>query len=189
MSDKWTFFHNGYTWWLRIDNAEQLARYCELTDEERYGGAMMQAAWHRKENKLDHWDGLASEIDMLSRNRQESLLVTAGKLLSDAHYTYFKNLQQFGFVNINRLGGCNSSTWPMRMIIKKDELVFPMLGRKDVTIKTWEWKDKKRYAYRPGYQYHWYAYIGDVRLKDGDKEKWDTRAEAEAFVNSLFVEK
>lgn len=44
MSDKWTFFHNGYTWWLRIDNAEQLARYCELTDEERYGGAMMQAA-------------------------------------------------------------------------------------------------------------------------------------------------
>jgi hypothetical protein len=136
---------------------------------------------------LDHWDGLSSALDILNRSSGDSLLVTTGKLVSDAHYTYFRNLQRFGFVNINRLGGCNASQWPAQLVIKKDELIFPMLSRKDVTIKTWEWEEKKRYAYRPGYKYHWYAYLGDVQLKDGDIDKWDTREAAETFVDSLFL--
>ena len=182
----WKFFHNGYTWWLRIDNPEDLARYCELTDDERYGGAMMQVAYHRMNGCKSHLESFPSVIDAFNRFNGEDLLTTTGKLLSEAHYTYFKNLAQFGFVNINRLGGCNSSNWPSYATITKEELIFPMLSRKDVTIKTWEWEEKKRYAYRSNHKYHWYAYIGDVRLKDGDKEKWDTRAECEEFVDRLF---
>ena len=187
MGDKWTFFHNGYTWWLRIESAEQLERYCELTDGERYGGSMMQVAYHRMDGCKSHLESMPSVIDAMSRFNGEDLLTTTGKLMSEAHLTYFKNLARFGFVNINRLGGCNSSKWPMKIVLHRDEMIFPTLTRKDVQIKTWEWEEKKRYAYRPGYKYHWYAYIGDVRLKDGDKEKWDTKEEAEAFVNSLFV--
>lgn len=188
MGDKWTFFHNGYAWWLRIESPEQLARYCELTDCERFGGSMMHTAYQRMANRSDFETGLSAELDLLSKIRQESLLTTTGKLVSDAHYTYFLNLQRCGFVNINRLGGCNSSSWPMNVVVRRDKLIFPTLSRKDVVIKTWEWGEKEKYLYRPGHQYHWYAYVGDVRLKDGDKDKWDTRAEAEAFVNSLFLE-
>ena len=41
---RWKFFHNGYTWWLRIESLEQLMRYFELTDE------MTEADF--KENKI-----------------------------------------------------------------------------------------------------------------------------------------
>ena len=182
----WKFFHNGYTWWLRIDNPEDLAKYCEAMDSERFGGAMMQVANHRMNDIKGHYSGIAGELDVLNRLNKEDLLTTTGKLVSEAHYTYFKNLARFGFVNINRLGGCNSSEWPMNAVIRKDELIFPTLGRKDVKIKTWEFDEVKLGISRSEYQYHWYAYIGDVQLKDGDKTKWDSKEECEAFVNKLF---
>ena len=124
----WKFFHNGYTWWLRIDNPEDLARYCELTDDERYGGAMMQVAYHRMNGCKSHLDSFPSVIDAFNRFNGEDLLTTTGKLLSEAHYTYFKNLAQFGFVNINRLGGCNSSNWPSYATITKEELISQITG-------------------------------------------------------------
>ena len=121
----WKFFHNGYTWWLRIDNPEDLARYCELTDDARYGGSMMQVAYHRMDGCKTHLESMPSIIDALSRFHGEDLLTTTGKLLSEAHFTYFKNLARFGFVNINRLGGCNSSNWPAYATVVKEELIFP----------------------------------------------------------------
>ena len=55
----WKFFHNGYTWWLRIDNPEDLAKYCEAMDSERFGGAMMQVANHRMNDIKGHYSGIA----------------------------------------------------------------------------------------------------------------------------------
>ena len=188
MSAKWKFFHNGYCWWLRIETLEQLEAYCNATDEERFGGAMMQVAYHRKDNIKGHYDGIAGELDVLNRTRGEDLLTTTGWLRTEAHKTYFKNLQRFGYVNINRLGGCNGCNWPMNIVIIKDKLVFPVLSKKDVTIKTWEMGERKYGVVRTNYKYHWYAYIGDIRLKDGDIDKWDTKEEAERFVNKLFLE-
>ena len=182
----WKFFHNGYTWWLRIDNPEDLARYCELTDGARYGGSMMQVAYHRMDGCKTHLESMPSIIDSLSRFYGEDLLTTTGKLLSEAHFTYFKNLSRFGFVNINRLGGCNSNSWPAYATVVKEELIFPTLSRKDVTIKTWEWEEKKQGIYRSNYKYHWYAYVGDVRLKDGDIDKWNSREECQAFIDRIF---
>lgn len=187
---KWHFFYNGYAWWLRITDPEQLAEYCSLTDENRYGGAMMNVAnWRMSEpNQKWHLEGMADCIDFLNRMNQEDLLTTTGRLLFEAHHTYFKNLARFGFVNINRLGGCNSSSWPALIEIKSDKLIFPTISRKDVTVKTWEWEEKKQGVYRSNYKYHWYAYAGDVRLKDGDIDKWESRAECEKFLDRLFIE-
>ena len=34
---KWKFIHNGTSWWLRIETAEQLSEYIRLTDGKRFG--------------------------------------------------------------------------------------------------------------------------------------------------------
>jgi hypothetical protein len=189
---KWKFFYNGYTWWLRIETVEQLMQYCELTDEGRFGGAMMTVAHHRMGDIKGHYDGkydgIAGDLDALNSILKEDLLTTTGRLRLACHETYLKNFMSKGFVNINRLGGCNCCDWEMKIVVQKDELIFPVYSRKDVKIKTWEMTEAKYGAYRPNYNYHWYAYVGDVRLRDGDKEKWDTRAECEAFVNTLFMD-
>ena len=60
----------------------------------------------------------------------------------------------------------------------------------DIRVKTWELEEKKRGIKRPyDYRYHWYAYLGDVQLKNGDVEKWDTRNEAYEFARSLVERK
>lgn len=186
---RWKFFHNGYTWWLRIESLEQLMRYFELTDENRFGGSMMKVAYNRMDNQ-NGYDGnaVAECIDVLSQIRQEDLLTATGRFRLEAHQTYLKNFQRAGFVNINRVGGCNCSDWNTCAVTYRDNLVFPSYTKKDVKIKTWEMGEKQVGAFRSNYQYHWYAYIGDVRITDGDKEKWDSKEEAQAFVDKMFFE-
>ena len=192
MGQKWKFFFNGYTWWLRIENVEQLMKYFEKTDENRFGGAMMTVAYRRMDNNNAHYDdkydGIAGSLDTINGIYHEDLLTTTGRLRLACHKTYLRNLMDRGFVNIDRLGGCNSCDWDMKVVITKDELIFPTYSRKDVTIKTWELSEKQCGVYRNNYNYHWYAYIGDVRLKDGDIEKWNTKVEVEKFVDTLFLE-
>lgn len=184
---KWKFFHNGDCWWLRITDPEQLALYCDLTDGGRFGESMMQVVEHRMNGVEGHYSGIAGEIDTLSRTLGTNLLETTHRMVSDEHYTYFKTLNDFGFVNINRNGGCNGRDWKTEIVKTADNLIFPVTSIKDITIKTWEMEDKKRYIHRPSnYKYHWYAYIGDVQIKDGEKQKWDTREECEEFVRKYF---
>ena len=188
-TEKWKFFHNGYAWWLRIDTLEQLIHYFELTDENRFGGSMMNVAYNRM-GDIDGYDGnrIAECIDILSQVREEDLLTATGRFRLEAHQTYLKNFQRAGFVNINRVGGCNSSDWNACAVTERKELIFPSYTKKDVKIKTWEMGEKQVGVYRNNYKYHWYAYIGDVRITDGDKEKWDSEEEARAFVDKMFYE-
>jgi hypothetical protein len=185
---KWKFFFNGYGWWLRIETPEELEQYLNQTDENRFGGAMMQVAYRRMENSNSEYSGIAEQLDILNQLRGEDLLTTTGSFRLECHRTYWRNLSDRGFVNINPNGGCNSTNWPMLIVVKRDKLIFPTFSRKDVVIKTWEMGEKKFDVARSNYKYHWYAYVGDVRLKDGEVEKWNSQAECEAFVNKIFGE-
>ena len=88
---KWKFFYNGYTWWLRIESVEQLIRYFELTDENRFGGAMMTVAHHRMGDIKGHYDGkydgIAGDLDALNSILKEDLLTTTGRLRLACHDT------------------------------------------------------------------------------------------------------
>lgn len=193
---KWRFFFNGASWWLKITDPHQLEEYLSKTDEHRFGGAMMTVA-HRNIyepyksrdmfGKYDKEESVELALDLLHHNSGTDLLTTTAQFRHDCHTTYFKNLIQNGFVNINKLGGCNSCDWPEYAVIKKDEPIFPTFSRKDVEIKTWASTEMTFNQYRSGYNYHYYVYIGGVRLTDGNIEKWNTRQEAERFVDRLFV--
>jgi hypothetical protein len=188
---KWKFIHNGDGWWLRIESLEQLQKYLEKTDSQKFGNNMLRVAERVANGRTEKDDHgcypMADAIETLWKNSGKTLLETTGNLMASCHNTYVNRITEDGFVNINIVGGCNSFDWDVKAVEYRDELIFPCYTEKDIKIKTWELNEKKNGVKRPsGYKYHWYAYLGDVQLKDGDKEKWDTREEAEAFAKSLF---
>jgi hypothetical protein len=186
---KWYFFWNGYAWWLKSTDIHQLEDYLARTDTDSFGGTMMNVAYrHMDKNSGDYENSLQQALDILYRNSEQDLLTTTGKFRLDAHRSYFRNLIEKGFVNINKLGGCNACAWPEHIKISRDELIFPSFTRKDVVIKTWQNTERQIAGYVDRYKYHYYAYIGGVQLMDGEKTKWDSKAECESFLDKLFAD-
>lgn len=190
MNKKWKFVHNGLCWWLRIETTEQLMDYIKATTERRFGMSMYNVADRvRSGNRKDghNTNQVEDAIETLWRSSGESLMDTTGRLMVACHDTYFKLLQECGFVDINSVGGCNSFTPRPKAVEYREKLIFPHYTEKDITIKTWELTDKQNYINRgPGYKYHYYAYLGDIQLKDGNKEKWDTYDEALTFARTFL---
>lgn len=183
----WKFVYNGSFWQVKIENEEQLAKYCELTDPTRFGNAIVEIAEHNQKEIKGHWSGIAGHIDSLSSILKQSPMQTAQGLISAEHMTYCKIFNECGVLYINRLGGCNGNKFKPLITINKSELIFPIYSRKDVKIQTYEEQERKYGVVRPNnYHYHWYATVGDTMLKDGEKFKWDTKEECENFVNSIF---
>lgn len=187
---KWKFIHNGTSWWLRIETAEQLSEYIRLTDSKRFGENMLNIANRAQMGKLDDTHNvsqMAGSIQTLWQYSGEPLDVVTGKVMIACHNTYWKLLRESGFIHINPVGGCNAFATDIKAVEYRDKLVFPHYTEKDIRIRTWEWEEKKNGVNRPsGYKYHWYAYLGDLQLKDGDVEKWNTREEAFAFAKTFL---
>lgn len=183
---KWKFVNNGNGWWLRIENVKQLTEYVEKTSG-RFGNSMMNVMSNCRSGKDYHnTNQLDFCLEVLYKNSGKSLIETAQKLMFDCAETYFNLLSERGFVNINKFGGCNNSSYPNSVIVYKDKCIFPDYQEKDLKIKTWEMEDKKAGNFRSGYKYHYYAYVGDVQIKDGDKVKWDTYEEAYEFAKQFI---
>lgn len=186
---KWKFVHNGMCWWLRIETAEQLMEYIKATTEQRFGMSMLKVADRVAHGNTKDWHNrhpVADAIETLWKGSGENLMETTGRLMVACHDTYFKLLREKGFVDINPVGGCNAFFPHPKAVEYREKLVFPHYSESDIHIRTWELTDKRNYVERKGYQYHYYAYLGDVQLKDGDKEKWDTHEEALAFARTFL---
>jgi hypothetical protein len=188
MQKKWKFFNNGDGWWLKITTPEQLEEYIEATNH-KYGDAMMEVVDYRMKGQTSHsTNQITNYLDLLSRNSGKNLIEVCGNLVTSVYKTYIKILSEEGFVNINAVGGCNGVPWEEKIVEYRSNLTFPCYSKNDIRVLTWETEEQKTGKIRPNnYNYHWYAYIGDVQLKDGDKVKWDTKEEAMAFAEK-FVE-
>ena len=187
---KWKFIHNGLGWWLRIESSAQLMEYIEATDSSRFGEGMIKV--RNRYNRGDDFDThnrdeMADAIGVLWKYTGLPLNAITGEIMLACHSTYFKLLREEGFVDINPVGGCNAFTKDVKATVYRDNLVFPCYTEKDIRIKTWEWEDKKNGVNRPyGYKYHYYAYLGDMQLKDGEPEKWNTREEVLEFAKTFL---
>ena len=59
---------------------------------------------------------------------------------------------------------------------KRDRIEFPEFKRKDIRIKKFPLGN------------HWYAYVGDMQIRDGDKIKWNSYEEAyEYVINTMRI--
>ena len=183
---KWKFINNGNGWWLRIESVQQLVEYIEMTSS-RFADSMMNVMFACNKGKYQHYTNeLDSYLELLYRNSKKSLVEVTQRLMFNWAETYYNLLSENGFVNINSCGGCNADSEIAAVTVYNDNLVFPDFQKKDLKIKTWELEDKKAGHFRSGYRYHYYAYIGDVQIKDGDTVKWNTYEEAYNFAKQFI---
>ena len=59
---------------------------------------------------------------------------------------------------------------------RRKQLVFPHFRREDIRIK----------QFNGGR--HWYAYVGDMQIRDGDQLKWNTKEAAQAAAEAMVAE-
>lgn len=161
-------FKNG-GWWLKIDTVEKLTDYLEKTDN-RFGKAF-DSLVHSKEfgMGMEHANETALAIGLYGQNRKLSPLSATLDFRNAIIQNQYDALLTHGCIYINENGGYH---WPSKKdekseaFVRKTVLVFPDFKKDEIRVKQF-----------PGGE-HFYAYIGNVEVRDGDIIKWNTYEEA-----------
>lgn len=188
---EYLFIYDGGVWWLKLTDAEQIIDYHKKTDS-RYEGAITLYMKFKQEGKewynLLEGMELQERIEMMGRKDFKYLqcAIIKAQQVEGTIFDGFRflnmeigagelqTIREHGAVFINPAGG---HTWGIETVqfCRRKELVFPDFKREDIRLR----------QFNGGR--HWYAYVGDMQLRDGDCLKWNTReaaqAAAEAIVN------
>lgn len=176
---KWQFVHDVRGgWWLRLASDDDIINYIRATND-RYDGALCKAV-HEPIEKMSLEDRIKAQLN----GDKNYMLIQAGMIMAQkcntTLYGGFERLQtEFGMALhrdilengetfVNGVGGKTFSLDYDQFVWRKD-LVFPHYTIADIRIKQFE-KGQ-----------HYYAYVGDTQLRNGEKLKWDTYNEAYNF--------
>lgn len=174
MSKEYTYIFNGYDWWLEIPDKQTLDEYIAYETEARM--ERVKRDQERIKMNLHPSDVLANCIHTLHnmwggndveilKSMMESMREVSEEMLDEGYTIY-----------VNKVGGYHfDKNKPHKNFCHKKDFVFPILKKEDIKIKQWD-----------GGQ-HYYAYIGNFQIRDGNTLKWDTREEAEAVVEEYFT--
>jgi hypothetical protein len=171
MKWKFVFFENH--WRVAIYSIEQLMLYHEKTDY-RWARAVKDYITVY-EGQAHYSDSLANHIDVLARiwggEKGLSFVDATLRLKQMVITNCINHITENKVLLFNQVGGymIRNDLDEFDKIKEKDDLMFPSFGEKDIRIKQWGGDAKGT---------HYYAYIGDMQVTDGDILKWSTYAEA-----------
>jgi len=190
---KYLFVYDGKVWWLKLTNPEQLIDYHKQTSS-RYEGAIKLYMEMRQEGKEFHdfmgslpFEERIRLMDSRDYKYLQCALIKAQKtggnifdgfrgLTVETGATELGTIREYGAVFINPAGGHTHGVETMQFCYRKQP-IFPCFKYEEIRVKRFEGG------------HHWYAYIGDVQVRDGDnKIKWDTEEEARRAAEALAAE-
>ena len=177
-------------WWLKLDTIEKLLDYWEQTKDSHLSGAI-DLYWslckrgHEKNNMsvLEVLKSMSQDerFDIMINNRKNfNIMLGAIMQAEKVNGTIFdglrcmnikmgskelKDIYRNGKTYINQVGG---STFYLEYthFCRRNELVFPNFTEDDIKIRQF---DGGR---------HYYAYLGDMQLRDGENLKWNSYEQA-----------
>ena len=166
---EYLFVYINGAWCLKINELDQLFDYYEKTDS-KWSAEFYNLITSKEFGSGDkHATTLAYAIGQYGANRKLNPI----QATQDFRATVMKNqldaLLEYGEIYINRNGGYFFKTSEKKeytQFVRRKELIFPEYRCEDIRIKQFTGGE------------HWYAYIGDLQIKDGDIVKWDTYEEA-----------
>jgi len=177
-------------WWLKIQTLDELLAYIEAIHPGRYGhvlenylygkdwgAATISHGPHMKEAPITEAVVLyASKVKRENNGRGLNILKAIDGFAGMVAQNQWNEIQESGAIYINPYGGYHGAHPSDKTynFIRRKELVFPDFKTNDIRIKQW-----------PGGQ-HFYAYIGDLEVRDGDITKWDTYEEAYQMALSIL---
>lgn len=169
---EYTFVYRDNGWWLKINTIEQLMDYHEKNDD--YWAKGFNSLFNSKEFTRDgteHVNAVGSAIGFYSENRGLNPIEATLNLRASVMNTQTKLIEEGQELYINKKGGYNFDydDRGYEQFLKRKELIFPDFKENEIRIEKFP------------YGTHFYAYIGDMQLRDGDKVKWNTQEDARKF--------
>lgn len=166
-------------WWLKIDSIDKLVDYHERTSDGRYDRAleMYLHEGHHYEileklslaeriKKMKDKDFKRLQAAIMQAERGDKNILDGFRCLNlEIGMGQMRKLKQYGAIYINPVGGYNFQLQYTQYCRRKN-LIFPNFEESDIRIRQFECGK------------HYYAYIGDVQVRDGNQLKWNTRDEA-----------
>lgn len=189
---EYLFVYDGKSWWLKLTGAEQIIDYHKQT-ESRYEGAVKMYMKMKEDGKefYDLMEGLSCrERIKLMEDRDYKYLhcaaikarQTGGTLLDgfrflnmEAGAAEMETVRRYGAVFINPAGG-HTHGIRTEQFCRRKQLVFPDFRSDEIRIKQFKGGG------------HWYAYVGDMQVRDGGRMKWDTEEGARKAAEALVME-
>lgn len=169
-------------WWLKISTADELIAYWKQTYPVKYGKVFENYVYgkefdgykcHRTGN-MNHSPWLEEEdltfaCAEYAANKKLTIWQGIQGMTLEVAMRQLEKIRDYGAIFINRRGGYHTDydghhEYPD--FVHRKELIFPDFKSSDIRIKQF-----------PGGE-HYYAYIGDTQVRDGDTLKWSTRDEA-----------
>lgn len=180
---EYLFVYGNPGWCLKLDTIEELIDYHKLMDTNRYEGALqlyMQKI-HPEELPLAERIKLMESRDfkylqaaVMQAQKVEGTILDGFRCLNmEIGMAELRCIREHGAVYINPAGG-HTFSFEYSQFCRRKELVFPDFQLSDIRVKKY-----------PA-EVHWYAYIGDMQVRNGAHEKWNSpeaaRNAAEAIV-------
>jgi hypothetical protein len=168
-------------WWLKISSLEELVEYYRQTYPVQYGRAFENYVYGEKFNSFKK---KSSKVSGQSPWPEAENLTTAAAYYASGNHLsildglqglaritaeqQLENIRQYGEVFINPMGGYHSDYDGRHTydFVRRKELVFPDFKVSDIRVRQFSGGE------------HYYAYIGNSQVRDGDVLKWDSYEEA-----------
>ncbi len=177
--EEYLFVYKNGGWWLRINEPKQLFDYYEKTDSRWSDGFYNLITSKEFGNGENHANSLAYAIGTYGANRKLNAIEATQSFRVAVLSNQLDVLLKYHEIYINRNGGYHPNTSGRKdysQFVRRKRLIFPEYKESDIRIKQFTGGE------------HWYAYIGDLQIKDGDIIKWNTYEEAYRKAKELISE-
>ncbi len=176
---KYLFVFKNNTWWLKIKDVDALFDYSDKTGGrwENAFNSLIHSKEFYKDGK-EHASNLAFTIGTYGSRRGMNAIEAVADFRASILKSQIDLLLEGYTLFINENGGyhCNfEGDEPYSQFIWRNEFVFPNFSKSEIRIKKF-----------PGGE-HFYAFIGDMQVRDGDTLKWNTYEEAMAQAQKVVT--
>ena len=188
---EYLFVYANGGWWLKLTTVDALMDYHQKVGTDRYADAFQMYMHQGHPDKILGNLSLAERIKMMNDihfKRLQAAVIQAengnGTILDGFRWLNIetgmkemKDIKTYGAVYINRVGG-STGELEYTQFCRRTELVYPDFKVSDIRIKRFEGGN------------HYYAYIGDMQVRNGYQQKWncydDAYHAAEAIVRGVM---
>ena len=166
-------------WWLKIQNVDELLDYYNQIDKTRFKHVLENYIYGKEWNDYHeemqnkeharHWKeaALTDAVVRFGSHHDYNIIESISNFSKMIIEQQLDMLEKTGCIYINRNGGYHGKTTkPAKGFIYREKLMFPEYQKEDIRIL--QFPNGK----------HYYAYIDDLEVREGDNIKWNTYEEA-----------
>ena len=170
---KYQFRYKNGGWWLCLRDYVELIDYHQMDVAIRNGVLKILDVKPKPRKSFKDDGDLTTMVDAIvnkALNNEISVPEAAAKIAGEKIGEQIKWMRKGYYIFVNPYGGWNAyKPDDYEQFYDSEILKWPSFTKDDIKIEQFEGGD------------HYYVYLGNLQLRDGDKLKFNSKSEARAF--------